>query len=143
MILKYDSYYEKELPFKITFEEYLEHLKYKTLTNELFIAVLRNIGPDKVRFLMPSARPEDITIMPIFGMALTSVGNESVTECKLVLNKDGGDLFNPFFNDAKSHWCHSYKIKTTPTQYHGVIDQHYVCDFVSMIESKYYLLVNP
>jgi len=64
---RYDSYYEKEILYKITLEELIE-LEYKS--EEAILAYFRKIGIDNVRVIIPATPTSSIMLSPFPGIAL-------------------------------------------------------------------------
>lgn len=142
METKFDSYYDKDLPWKITATEFETARTEHRLTDNMLVARLRAIGAENVRIVIPCAQPKDIMLTPIPGMAFVSATDEKVpTECRLTVPKNAPDLHNVFANDSKKHWAHYYKICLTPVGFAGVIDRFYVSDLAGLLKSGYAKLV--
>ena len=136
MEMKYDSYYEKELPYKMSMEELMEESTREDgsvyFTQQDILAYIRERGADNVVFMMPTTLPNDMMLTP-FGFGLSS-GRNGNARCKIVPVDD--PMYNPLVErDAirENHWYHAYKIKLTPIEYNGFVDSWYVSDFVSAI----------
>lgn len=106
METRYDSYFEKEIIYKISFEE-LQNVKY--LSEEIILAFMRNCG-DKLRIYIDN------------------------TICKLVEENDAS--YNPLYEKDsihENHWYHTYKIKITPSEYDGFVETMYFSDFCLLV----------
>ncbi len=139
METRYDAYYEKEIPYKMSLEE-LVSLEYKR--EEDFLAYFRHIGIENVRVIIPANPPQNITLVPFIGIALCS-GDRVDTLCKMI--DDPNDLYNPLLDKDNvihpGHWYHAYKIKFTPVEYEGVVENFYFSDFCSMLNSGHAKIV--
>jgi hypothetical protein len=100
---KYDGYYEKELPYKMTLEEIVNELEKGFLTSEQLVAYIRSRG-EKFRCIC------------------YNFSKEIKEPMKLVLINN--DLFNPILDKEdqfhKDHWYHAYKLRLTPSEYDGI-----------------------
>lgn len=131
---RYDSYYEKEILYKITLEELIE-LEYKS--EEAILAYFRQIGIDNVRVIIPATPTSSIMLSPFPGIALCA-GKKVDTICKMINEDD--PLYNPLVERdclRSEHWYHPYKIKFTPIEYEGVIESYYFSDFCSLLNAGY------
>jgi len=63
METRYDSYYEKEIPYKMSLEELLS-IEYKR--EEDILAYFRYIGIDNVRVILPATPQASIHKTPFF-----------------------------------------------------------------------------
>jgi len=133
METRYDSYYEKEIPYKMSLEELLA-IDYKRA--EDFLAYFRYIGIENVRVIVPATAQRNIHKSPFLGVAMCS-GDRVDTICKMVNNEN--DLYNPLIEKGclihPGHWYHAYKIEFTPVEYEGVIERFYMTDFCAMLNS--------
>ena len=130
METRFDCYYEKNIPYKMTLEE-LVALEYKR--EEDILAYFRQVGIDNVRIIIPSTPSSGIMEMPFVGIALCS-GEKVDTVCR-ILNEDD-PLYNPLVERDSlrpEHWYHPYKIKFLPVNYEGVVERFYFSDFCSML----------
>ena len=136
---RYDAYYEKEIPYKMSLEE-LVALKYKRA--EDFLAYFRHVGIENVRVVIPANPPQNITLVPFIGIALCS-GDRVDTLCKMI--NDPSDLYNPLLDKEDTihpgHWYHAYKIKFTPVEYEGVVESFYFSDFCSLLNAGHAKIV--
>jgi len=133
METRYDSYYEKEIPYKMSLEELLS-IEYKR--EEDILAYFRYIGIDNVRVILPATPQASIHKTPFFGIAMCS-SNKTATLCRMINNKN--DLYNPLIEKENTihpgHWYHVYKIEFTPIEYEGVIERFYFSAFCSLLKS--------
>jgi hypothetical protein len=136
METKYDSYYDREIPYTMTFDELytLSDRGDGTLRfrEENVLAYIRNVG-DKFRMIAPAVPGKNIT--PVFpGLAISS-GEPENTVCKLVLEED--DFHNILhvspYDIEQGHWYSPYKISFTPVNYSGLKEKMYFSDFVSLL----------
>ena len=130
METRFDCYYEKDIPYKMTLEE-LADLEYKR--EEDILAYFRQVGIDNVRVIIPSTPSSGIMETPFIGIALCS-GEKVDTVCRM-LNEDD-TLYNPLVERdglRPGHWYHPYKIKFLPVNYEGVVERFYFSDFCSML----------
>lgn len=143
MEMKYDSYYEKEIPYKMTMEELVERQQKRSgfISEEDLLAYIRYCG-EKVRFYAPTAYPESIMPVPFMGgMALVESGHEKKALCRIVTGKDGerykDSAYNPLVEGGviqrDGNWYCAYKMSITPVEFKGVVDSWYVSDFCSAI----------
>jgi hypothetical protein len=160
METKYDAYYERDIPYKMTLDELYqralersgeplqrneEHLSF---TEEDVLAYFRYRGADKVRIWKYSAAPRNImNIGSLFGMpglAMVSGESDQKTLCRLYVGGERGrdSSYNPLLDESivprDGAWYTAYKIMFTPVWYSGVIDKHYVSDFVSGLREGTY-----
>lgn len=147
MELKWDSYYKREIPYRMTLDElHYEATKrdseWPHYSEENVLAYIRHRGPENVRFYMSVTHPRDVmNLSNLFGipMILSSRNREYKTTCKVV-TEGVDDIYNPMYekdNLHEGHWYHAYKIVLTPTDYEGVLEKMYVSDFVSGINRGY------
>jgi len=133
METRYDSYYEKELPYKMSLEE-LANLKYKS--EEAILACLRQIGVDNVRVIIPTTPHDKIVKIPFMNL-FSCVEEKTDIICKMVNNDN--HLYNPL-NELEQrhpkHWYHPYKIEFTPVEYEGFVERFYFSDFRTMLHKK-------
>lgn len=124
METKYDAYYEREIPYLMTLEEIADRLQNGFLTDEELVAYIRS---RKEKFLCVAY----------------NFNKEIKEPMKLVL--ENNDLFNPILDKEdifhKNHWYHAYKLKLTPSEYEGYIEEWYVSDFTNSIRNGYTTLI--
>ena len=131
---RYDSYYEKEILYKITLEELIT-LDYKS--EEAILAYFRKIGIDNVRVIIPTTPSNSIMLSPFPGIALCA-GEKVDTICKMINEDD--PAYNPLIERdclRLDNWYHPYKIKFTPVEYKGVIESYYFSDFCGLLNNGY------
>ena len=129
METRYDEYYEREIPYKMTLEELkgLDHPK-----EEDILAYFRHVGINNVRVIVPATPQSGITITPFPGIAMCS-GERVATLCRMV--DEDEPLYNPLVERdylRPEHWYHPYKIKFTPVEFEGVTERFYFSDFCSI-----------
>lgn len=132
METRFDSYYEKEIPYKMTLEE-LASLEYKR--EEDILAYFRQIGIDNIRIIIPATPSSSIMKSPFPGIALCSSEKVS-TVCRMINDPD--PLYNPLVERntiLPEHWYHPYKIRFTPIEYDGVLETFYFSDFCSLLNN--------
>ena len=133
METRYDGYYEKEIPYKMTREELY---KLDRPSQEHILAYIRHLGIEIARFIIPAHPPSNITVIPSMGFALCS-GEMVDTICRMV--NDDNALYNPLIEEEhpihKDHWYSPYKIKFTPIDFDGVIERFYFSDFCSLFRA--------
>jgi len=144
MEMKYDGYYKKEIPYKMTLEELFERSTIKEdyfyMCHEDILAYIRERG-ENFTCMAHATVPENMMHLP-FGMGCISSGEKELVPCRIVLSDD--ELYNPLHegNDTfhKNHWHHPYKIKFTPIEFKGCIERMYVSDFCGHIQKGYIIL---
>lgn len=140
METRYDGYYEREIPYKMTLEEFHERSeKNGWMKEEDFLAYLRYRN-GKVLFLAPTEMPEDIMLVPLLGVF--SSGRSGKALCRLMLPEDGkkykDNMYCPIVDDDEDfhdqHWYGAYKLSITPVEFKGCIDEWYVSDFFGYVQ---------
>lgn len=138
METRFDSYYEKDMPYKMSLEE-LADLDHKR--EEDILAYFRQVGIDNVRVIIPATPSSSIMVSPFPGIALCS-GEKVDTVCRMINEDD--PLYNPLVerdNLRPEHWYHPYKIKFTPVEYEGVVERFYFSDFCSLLHRGFAKIV--
>jgi hypothetical protein len=138
MEMKYDSYYEKEIPYTMTLEELHARGKERNgfMTEEDILAYIRYRGKDFCCRAMSATKG----ISSPIGIICSSE-DEKMVLCRLVTEKDGekykSSSYNPMITEDPEGkaWYSSYKLSLTPIKFNGVIDSWYVSDFCSAINS--------
>lgn len=133
MKMKYDGYYEKLLPYRITMEELL---KVDYWTEDHILAYLRTVGSKNLLIRVKTYMSEGIlNVFP--GIALCSSNKIDYSICKFVEEDDPN--YNPFLEvlDAfhGDHFISPYKIKFTSVEFNGVTESMYFSDFCTMVEN--------
>lgn len=139
---KWDTYYEKYLPYKMDLNALAflgTTLKGKNayFSEKDVLAYIRYIGIDNVRFYMEVPDPDGLYFIPFLGAFLHSGDKRKKAVCKIYINPENKELFDPLKEGdayAAQHWYHPYKIQFTPTEFLGSIETMYFSDFVSGLE---------
>lgn len=114
--MKYDSYYEREMVYKMTLEE----LNQDYMTNEKILAYIRHRG-DKIRFYL-------------------NFENELRRYSGVCTIKNVEDSsYNPLIekNFREGNWYHPYKITIKCVDDEEKYDSYYFMDFCSLINQGY------
>lgn len=124
METRFDSYYEEQIPYKMTLEE----LNTNGINERNFLAYMRFRG-ESFKFLSPK-----------------NYGDlKKVLHCQIVVPGYPVDLFNPLYEKAffggKDHWCHPYKIIITDVKTKNKLEQLYFSDFVSLFKKGIFEIV--
>ena len=125
METKFDEYYKKEIPYKVSYRE-LQNSIY--LTQEKVLAYFRGVGVENVRVEIEFP---------------TESRNIKKIVCKMINIDD--PTYNPLIERdviQKNHWYHPYKIEFTPVDYEGVTERFYFSDFCSMLESGHAKIIH-
>lgn len=135
METKYDAYHERDILYKITFEELCAaNEKNGRMREEEILAYIRHRGT-KFRCLAMSAVRG---IMSPLGLMCSS-DDERMVLCRLVTGEDRDDfkksMYNPLVEDSfhENSWYSAYKLAITPVEFEGVVDKYYVADFCSLV----------
>lgn len=133
METKYDGYYEREMPYRMTMEE-LQSLDY--MGEEEILAYMRHIRIDNLLIKAKTHFPKNMIVTGFLpGIALCS-GNKECSICKIVNDEDL--MYNPFIerDDGfdRDHLSSPYKIKFTSIEFDGVIETMYFSDFCSLVK---------
>lgn len=133
MEMKYDGYYEREMPYRMTMEE-LQSLEY--IGEEEIIAYMRHVGINNLLIKAKTTFPRNITNIPFMqGVALCS-GEKEYSICRFV--DDPNELYNPFIEKDdgfdRDHLSSPYKIKFTSIEFDGVVETMYFSDFCSLVK---------
>jgi len=134
METKYDSYYDRKIPYTMTFDELY------TLTDrgdgklrfneENVLAYIRQRG-DKFRMIAPVSLPDENGFL--------SCNEYENVLCKIDFPEDDSDLFNPFyvsdFDAEEGRWYHAHKMCVSPIDFPRFVQKMYVMDFVSLLNS--------
>lgn len=138
METRYDSYYEKHIPYKASLSD-LEHAEH--MSDELILAYIRNKRPENLIFIVDTHAPQNITLVPMLGIAMCS-GDRVPTRCKMV--EEGESLYNPLIEYdclREDHWYHPYKIKFTPVDFEGPNERFYFSDFCSCVRNGHFHII--
>jgi len=147
METRYDAYYERDIPYKMTLDELKERSKdnYKgQMREEDILAYIRYRG-DKFRCMAKSAVRG---IMSPLGL-MASTDDEEMVLCRLVTGKDderfNDSAYNPLVDNTfhENSWYSAYKLALTPALFNGCIDKYYVSDFCSILNDGYITIVEP
>ena len=135
MKYKYDSYFEKQIPYKMSMEE-LSELEYQTDAH--ILAYLRYIGIENIAILAYTYSLKNIMKIKFDFIETTICSSEYEKIICRILNDDD-KLYNPLLENNsiihKNHWYSPYKIKYTPIEFDGVIKRMYVTDFCQEVRS--------
>lgn len=136
MEMKYDSYYEEERVYKMTYAELMSSWKEKDWLQESHVLAyirycgenFRCIAPMAVRGIMSplGMMVSDDDYQPIMSRICTEKDEDRFTDSS----------YNPLIEKDDFHegnWYHSYKLGLTPVDFEGGIETYYVSDFVSLI----------
>ena len=114
MELRYDSYYERDIPYKCSLSELLEEIKKTWLTAEFFFAWLRNES-NSIRFKIGD--------------------DDSIWEYKPSPERSHCDPLCEQDTLHENHWYHSYKITLMNDE--GYEREWYCMDLISCIRENY------
>jgi hypothetical protein len=143
--MKYDTYYEKEIYYKLDYTELQSVTKdHGCLTEEFLIAYIRFKGKD----FRCRAKIAVKGMMSPLGL-MCSIDDEDYRICRLCTSDDGEKFtdasYNPLIekdNLREGAWYHAYKLSITPADEVGIIDNYYVSDFVSLIEEGHIQVID-
>lgn len=128
MILKYDSYYEKEIPYLMDMEE-IENFEY--ISDQMILAIMRKIGRKNLRFCTTVTKPSKIFF---HGHVLPGMPEEVKSICRMIDIDDA--MYNPLCEYdclRENHWYHPYKIKLISTEFRCSPEIYYFSDFCSLV----------
>jgi hypothetical protein len=129
METKFDTYYEKEMPYKMSLAELMEVSQSgeKIRYNEQnLLAYIRNCG-ESFTFLAP----------------INHDSKEKIRHCQLIDPNSANDLYNPLNenNFEEGHWYHPYKIIVTDSEHKQKREYLYFSDFVSLFNNGCFQIV--
>lgn len=129
MEMKFDGYYEKEIPYRMTMEE-LQSLDY--MSEEDILAYMRHVGIDSLLIKARTHFPKNMLVTRFLpGVAICS-GDKEYSICKFVNDED--QKYNPFIEKEdsihKKHLSSPYKIKYTSVEFNGVVETMYFSVFL-------------
>lgn len=128
---KYDSYLEREVVYKVSFEEFSKALEDEDyMSNELILALIRNYK-DSIQIYADVTPQSDIMVFS--GVCFT--GSKKIkSNCRFDFVDD--PMYNPL-NEYDSlrndHWYHPYKIQFTSTEFLTTNTRMYFSDFCSLV----------
>ena len=133
METRYDGYYEKELPYRMTMEE-LQSLDY--MTEEAILGYMRHVGIDNLLIKARTHFPKNVLVARFLpGIAICS-GDKEYSICKIVNDED--QMYNPFIEKDdgfdRDHLSSPYKIKFTSIEFQGINETMYFSDFCSLVK---------
>lgn len=140
MEMRYDPYYEEELPYRMNLEELFERANRKDYFHIQDRDVLAYIRERGISFtcLAPASTPRDMLGMSPLGMMVGS--RSELVPCKIYT----GGLWNPLDESNTLHpgsFGYAHKIQVTPIEFEGCIETFYFSDFCSLISDGSVVLI--
>ena len=135
MLVRYDGYYEKDIPYLMSMEELVDVLDSGNASESMILAYIRNVGADKLLIKTKTYMPEGMLQLPFYGIMLCDHDRRDFSLCRIVEGED--PAYNPLSENHnsihKDHWYAPYKIQYTSIEFDGVVEKMYFSDFCSLV----------
>ena len=137
MEYRYDSYYEENIPYKMSYIELIERSKNNNqsyMKERDILAYIRYCG-ESFRCMVSSA-------------ILGSETKAKMVLCRIMTEKDDSSLswniYNPLIDQTfpEGSWYIAHKLSLTPVEYKGCSNTCYVSDFCSLVNEGHITLID-
>jgi len=129
MEFRFDTYYEKDMIYKMNTNEFAA-VDY--MSEEAVLAFMRHIGVENIEIV--ASVPSQAGICDSgMGFGLVDADKNEVAPCRMISGDSIYDPLNEEDNLRENHWFHPHKIRFTPKSFDGCRTEMYFSDFCSSL----------